>query len=171
MCQTKIFTTRKLEKVTKEFISDNNKIENQYLGGWTSTLFYMSHKKCWLIINKQTKYILILPNVKKDDLKNISLIFKKTLHQQLIHDGINIDFKLIEKIIGEVRLCQTENDRSSIGSLNNILQYFEDWKLDFKSYENISFRELNGLLNSQPNKSLNWLFPKEKMDELLKVYA
>ena len=42
MNQTKIYTTRKLEKVAKEFMSQNNKTENEYLGDWTATLFYVS---------------------------------------------------------------------------------------------------------------------------------
>ena len=52
MKQTNIYTTRKLEKVTKEFISENDTIENEYLGDWTSTLFYVSQKKCWLLISQ-----------------------------------------------------------------------------------------------------------------------
>lgn len=168
MGQTKIYTTRKLEKVTTEFISENNHIENQYLGDWNSTLFYVSHKKCWLAINKLTKYILILPNVKNAELKNISSIFKETLYKQMIYDGIKIDYKWIDKIIGEVKLYETDNDRSASGSLNNIFYYIEDWKYEFETYENMPFRELNGRLNSQPNKLLNWLYSKEKMDEVIK---
>ena len=83
-----------LEKVTKEFISKNDKTENEYLGDWTSTLFYVNHKKCWLLINKMTKYLLILPNVKKSDLKNISSIFKETLYSQLTYDGIITEYGL-----------------------------------------------------------------------------
>jgi hypothetical protein len=171
MTKTKLFTTRKLEKIVSEFITENEKFKNEFLGDWTSTLFYVSHKKCWLIMNKQTKYIVILPNIKKSDVKNISSIFKKTFHEQLIHDGIRVDYELIEKIIGEVNLCETDNDKSANGTLNNILPYFEDWKYEFGNFENMPFRELNGRLNGQPNKQLNWLFPKEKMNEMIKAYG
>ena len=171
MSQTKIYTTRKLEKVTKEFISENDIIENEYLGDWTSTLFYVSNKKCWLLINKLTKYLLILPNVKKTDLKNISSIFKETFYAQLIYDGIIIEYELIEKIIGEIKLCETNNDRSTNGSLNNCLLFLEDWKYEFGDYGNMNFRDLNGRLNSSPNKMLKWKYPKEKMDEIIKAYA
>ncbi len=92
MNQTRIYTTRKLEKVIKGFISKNKKNENEYLGDWTATIFYVNHKKCWLIINKLTRYLLILPNVKKTDLKNISSIFKETFYSQLIYDGIVTEF-------------------------------------------------------------------------------
>jgi len=171
MIQTKIYTTRKLEKVTKQFISENNEIENDYLGDWTSTLFYFSHKKCWLIINKSTKYLLILPNVKKSDLQNLSSIFKETFYSQLAFDGIITDYKLIEKIIGEVKLFETNNDRSTNGSLNNCLWQIEDWKYEFGDFDNIDFRDLNGKLNSSPNKMLNWKYPKEQMNEMIKAYA
>jgi len=171
MSQTKIYTTRKLEKVIKGFISENDKKENEYLGDWTATLFYVSHKKCWLIINKMTKYLLLLPNVKKTDLKNISTIFKETFYSQLTYDGIITEYELIEKIIGGIELCETNNDRSVNGSLNNCLLYLDDWKYEFGDFENMPFRDLNNRLNSSPNKMLNWKYPKEKMDELIKAYA
>lgn len=167
MSNTKIFTTRKLEKVTKNFISENDIFENEYLGNWTSTLFYVSQKKCWLSINKLTKYLLILPNMKKTDLKNLSSIFKETFYAQLMFDGIIIDFELIDKIIGEIKLSETDNDRSANGSLNNCLFQIEDWKYEFGGFENMNFRDLNGKLNSSPNKMLNWKYPKEKMKETI----
>ncbi|MFK5878970.1 MAG: hypothetical protein QM478_05680 [Flavobacteriaceae bacterium] len=171
MSKTNIFTTRKLEKVTKEFISKNDNNENEYLGDWTSTLFYVSHKKCWLAINKLTKYLLILPNVKKNDLKNISSIFKKTFYAQLVYDGIITEYELIEKIIGGIQLSETNNDRSVNGSLNNCLLYLDDWKYEFGEFKNMPFKDLNHRLNSSPNKMLNWKYPKEKMEELIKGYA
>jgi hypothetical protein len=168
MSQTKIFTTRKLEKTTKEFIYKNDKVENEFLGDWTSTLFYVNHKKCWLLINKLTKYLLILPNVKKTDLKNLSSIFKETLYAQLTFDGIITKPELIENIIGDIKLYETDNDRSANGSLNNCLLFLEDWKYEFGDFDNINFRDLNSRLNSSPNKMLNWKYPKEKMAEMIK---
>lgn len=78
---------------------------------------------------------------------------------------------MIEKIIADINLYQTDNDRSINGTLNNILPYFEDWKYEFGNFENVPFRKLNGRLNGQPNKQLNWLLPKEKMDEMIKACA
>ena len=170
MSKTRIFTTRKLEKITKEFITKNETIDNEYLGDWTSTLFYVSHKKCWLLINKMTKYLLILPNVKKTNLKNIPSIFKENLYAQLTFDGIVTKYELVEKIIGEIKLQETNNDRSANGSLNNCLLFLEDWKYEFGDYDNMNFRDLNGRLNSSPNKMLKWKYPKEKMNEMIKAY-
>jgi len=85
MTTTPIFTSRKLEK-TIDTISENQDFQNEYLGEWIANLFYVSHKKCWILINKKTKYILVLEDVKKSDLKKISKIFKETLFNQLIKE-------------------------------------------------------------------------------------
>jgi IS30 family transposase len=88
----------------------------------------------------------------------------------LIYDGIIVDYKIIEKMLGEIILCETNNDRSVNGSLNNILLYFEEWKYDYGNFDNMPFRELNNRLNHLPNKMLNWQLPQEKMNELMKAY-
>jgi len=49
--------------------------------------------------------------------------------------------------------------------------FFEDWKKEFGSFENMDFRDLNSRLNSSPNKMIDWKYPKEKMAEVLKAYA
>lgn len=168
MNQTRIFTTPKLEKVVKEYISDNGKTENKYLGEGASTLTHVSHKKCWVIINKPTQYIVILPNVRQKDTKNITSIFKKTLYEQLIYDGIKVEYSLIEQLIGEINLYKNDNDENTNISLNKIISYFDDyWKYEFGNFDNMPFREITGRANSLPIKQLHWLFPKEKMNELL----
>lgn len=171
MNTTSIYTTRKLEKTVKELISVNEQKTNNYLGDWTSTIFYVSHKKCWLIINNLTKYLLILENVKKSDLKNINTIFKQTLHSQFKYDGIDTGIETIEKIIGKIELHGTNNNQSANGSLNNCLLYLDDWKFEYGNFENMDFRDLNNRLNSSPNKMLNWKHPKEKMRDEIKAYA
>jgi len=170
MTHTKIFTTRKLEKAAKKIISENNSPNNEFLGNWNGTLFHVSHKKCWLIINKTTLYQLILPDIKNADLENHSKIFKETFYTQLKYDGIKTEFELIDKIIGEIVLCKTNNDRSLNSFLNNSLLNFKHWKYQFGYFENMPFRELNRRLNNLPVKSLNWVRPKEKMAEMIKIF-
>ncbi len=170
---TTIYATRKLEKNIAEIIVKNEKSKkNEYLGDWSATLFYISRKKCWLIINKRTKYVVILPNVKKADLNNIPSIFKKTFYQQLIYDGIKTDYLTIERMIGDVILCETDNDKQTNGSLNVILTYFDEyWKYEFGHFDNMPFREITGRINSLANKQLDWLYPKEKMNEMIKAFT
>lgn len=169
--ETQIYTTRKLEKLVHKYLSEENSNENNYLGKWSANIFYVDHKKCWILINKLTKYILVLSDIKQADLNDITRIFTETFYSQLIYDGIIVEYDFIEKIVGKVELHKTDNDRSANGSLNNCLLYFDDWKYQYGNFENMPFKDLNGRLNSSPNKMLNWKYPKEAMDKLLSAYA
>lgn len=169
--ETQIYTTRKLEKIVSEFISKEKSIDQIFLGKWTASIFYINRIKCWILINRITKYLLELSDMKNSDLTNISTVFKEAFYSQLVYDGIIIDDKLIEKIVGKIVLNETDNDRSSNGSLNNYLLYFNEWKYEFKYFDNMPFRDLTNRLNSQPIEKLNGALPKEKMQELLESYS
>jgi hypothetical protein len=168
---TQIYTTRKLEKTIQKSIVEKSEIENKILGEWISTIFYVDRKKCWLIINKMTKYLLILSDIKTSDLNNITRIFTETLHSQLKSDGIEIGYGNLSGLIGDIKLCGTNNDRSANGSLNNCMFSIEQWKIDYGSFENLPFRKINSGLNSSPNQMLKWKYPKEVMNEKIKAYV
>ncbi len=171
MNYTQIYTTRKLEKTIQNSIVDKSESENKILGEWVATIFYVDRKKCWLIVNKLTKYLLILADIKTCELNNISRIFTETLHSQLKNDRIEIDYGTLCEIIGEIKPCETNNDRSANGSLNNCMYSIDHWKMEYGSFENLPFRKINSGLNSSPNQMLNWKYPKEIMNETIKAYV
>ena len=168
---TQIYTTRKLEKTIAKSIVEKSETENKILGEWIATIFYVDRKKCWLILNKLTKYLLILSDLKTSELNNITAIFTETLHSQLKNDGIEIDYATLSGIIGEIKLCETNNDRSANGSLNNCMYSIDHWKVEYGSFENLPFRKINSGLNSSPNQMLQWEYPKEVMDKTIKAYV
>jgi hypothetical protein len=168
---TQIYTTRKLEKTIQKSIVKKSETENKILGEWVATIFYVDRKKCWLIVNKLTKYLLILSNIKSSELNNITRIFTETLNSQLKNDGIEIDYKTLSELIGEIKLCETNNDRSANGSLNNCMFSIEQWKIDYGSFENLPFRKINSGLNSSPNQMIEWKYPKEIMNDTIKAYV
>jgi hypothetical protein len=171
MNYTQIYTTRKLEKTIQKSIVEKSETENKILGEWVATIFYVDRKKCWLMLNKLTKYLLILSDIKNSELNNITRIFTQTLHSQLKSDGIEIDYGTLSRLIGEIKLCKTNNDRSANGSLNNCMYSIEDWKIDYGSFENLPFRKINSGLNSSPNQMMNWKYPKEVMNDKIKAYV
>lgn len=165
--ETKIFTARKLQSVTQQFITLDDKKRNDVLGDWNAKLFYLCRKKCWMLIHKQTKFYVILPNVTSKDLKQITDIFKKNFLEQLSVEGITKEFEILYQLIGEIRLCKSDNDRSINAYLNYTNFFIDDWKEKFKTFDNIPFRELNRRLNHFPVKALGWKSPSEKMKELI----
>lgn len=170
MNYTHVYTARKLEKTIQKSIVEKSETENKILGEWVATIFYVDRKKCWLIVNKLTKYLLILSNIKTSELNNITQIFTETLHAQLKNDRIEIDYETLRGIIGEIKLCETNNDRSANGSLKNCMYDIDHWKMEYGTFKNLPFRKVNSRLNSSPNQMLNWKFPKEIMrDTILKT--
>jgi IS30 family transposase len=164
-----IFITKKLEKLLSKNISDSIPENVDCIGKWNANVFYIKGKKCWMLVNKLTRYALILSDIKKSDLKNISEIFIDTLYNQLIWDGIEVKKEKLHSLIGEIKLLKTDNDRSVNGSINSFIMDFDYWKREFGTLENMNMRDLNGRLNRLPLNILNWDVPNEKMRELIKT--
>jgi len=161
---TRINISRKLEKVVpKDLIKKSYIGLTNPFGKWTATIFYVSHKKCLMLTSSVAKYSVILDRITRADFGDFSNIFTKIFYDQLLADGIEIDYQKLHEFVGEVELLETDNDRSIIGIQNSIMYYIEDWKYEFGHIDNWSFREINKRINGIPYKQLDWLFPNEKM--------
>ena len=91
---TQIYTTRKLEKTIAKSIVGKSETENKILGEWVATIFYVDRKKCWLIANKLTKYLVILSDIKKSELNKITQVFIK----HFIHNSKMTELKSVTKL-------------------------------------------------------------------------
>lgn len=150
MKQTKVHTTKKLERLIKKLILTDQNTECGILGNWNATVFYVDRKKCWLITNALTKYNVILTDIKSSDLSNIEQIFKDALFGQLIYDGIITDFKSLNLIIGGLDFLPTNNDRSTTAFQNHNLESLDWWKYEFGSLKNMPIKNLTNRLNTSP---------------------
>jgi len=148
--QTRIHTSKKLEKLVKKLIRTDQKGECGILGKWNATIFFVDRKKCWLLSNARTQYNVILSDIKVVDLANIDEIFKNALYGQLVYDGIIMDFDHLCAIIGELNFLPTDNDRKTIGFQNHRLQDLDWWKYEFGSLENMPIKDLTNRLNTSP---------------------
>ncbi|WP_334113776.1 DUF6933 domain-containing protein, partial [Paucihalobacter sp.] len=122
MPTTSIHLTKKLEKLVKKLISKEPEGSDALLGNWNATVFYVDRKKCWLITNADTKYNVVLTDIKASDLKRIEHLFKNAFYGQLVYDGIIIDFETINAAIGSLQFLPTNNDRSTLGFQNHSLE-------------------------------------------------
>ncbi len=158
---TPIHISRKLEKIASKYFGTPRTEPNLFLGKWNATVFYVERKKCWLITNSETKFSIIIPDLKSSDIKNFSQIFVENLYSQLIYESILIDFKQLKNWIGKVEILPTDNDRKTIGTQNFILESLKYWKYEFRTFENMPFRELTMRLNSSPTERFKWKSPHE----------
>jgi hypothetical protein len=150
LTRTRIYTTKKLEKLVKKLITTDQNTNCGLLGKWNATVFYVNRKKCWLLTNGITKYNIILTDIKSSDLIKIENIFKNTLYGQLIYDGIIVDFDYIDTLIGGLDFMSTDNDRSTTGFQNQRLYELDWWKSDFENLEDIPMKDLTNRMNIGP---------------------
>ncbi|WP_047414148.1 hypothetical protein [Cellulophaga sp. Hel_I_12] len=148
--RTPIHTSKKLEKLVKKLIKTDFNGKCGLLGKWNATVFYVDRKKCWLMSNAKTQYLVILTDIKTADLNNIEEIFKNAFYGQLIYDGIITDFENINAIIGELDFLRTDNDRKTNGFQNHRLQDLDWWKYEFGSLENMPIKDLTNRMNMTP---------------------
>jgi len=148
--QTRIYTSKKLEKLVKKLIRTDLNDECGILGKWNATVFYINRKKCWLVSNAKTQYNVILSDIKTGDLNKIEEIFKNALYGQLVYDGIIMDFDYLCAIIGGLIFLPTDNDRKTTGFQNHRLQDLDWWKHEFGNLENMPIKDLTNRINTCP---------------------
>lgn len=147
---TTIHTTKKLEKQIKKLIQTGDAKSTSLLGKWNANLFYVNRKKWWLVSNGLTKYNVILTDVNAKKLLNVEDIFKNTFYDQLIYDGVLIEFEEVENLVGKIVFKPTDNDRITGGFQNQRIQDFK-WSQDaYDSLAAMPIREINNVMNTTP---------------------
>lgn len=170
---TPVFTSKKLEKLTKRLIErDLDQEEISELGKWNATVFYVYRKKCWLVTNSRTRYSVILTNIQSSDLPVIDKIFKETLITQMTYDGVSINPQEIDSLIGTLKFHSTDNDRRTIGFQNSLLSILEYRKDQYGMLENWPVTEITHYLNNtlfhwnKPTMS-NYTYPVTELKKVL----
>ena len=127
---------------------------------WNAHLFYLNRKRCICFLNKETLYTVVLFDVLKKDLENLKTLFVESLIKQLYSDSILLkeDETRIRREFIELHFYQTNNDRSSMGSLNDTLFRIKYWK----TLEEAKIFVSEGV-NETPMKALKYQYPKEVM--------
>ena len=173
MINTRVHTSRKLEKTIKKLITTHYDQPEGKFGKWNATIFHVNRKKCWLFTHGCSKYNVILTDITASDLKNIDHIFKEALYEQLVYDGIMLDYKTLDLFIGKVIFYPTDNDRSTTGFQNQNIQSLEYLKHEYASLENMPIKDLTHRLNTIPihigksRKMSDFTYPKTEIAKLI----
>ncbi len=168
---TVIHVSKKLEKSISKYIKFKEHEFTIFFGKWNATIFYVDRKKCWLITNAETKFSVIILNLKTPDIKNFSEIFTENFYSQLIYEGILVDFKDLKKWIGNVEILPTNNDRKTIGTQNYNIEVMMYYKHQFGSYQNMPFRDLTKRINSSPTSAFGWKSPNQMLIEKIDSFT
>jgi len=165
---TKIFTSKKLEKIIHKKIVPNDLKNEDSSGEWNATVFYIARKKCLLLVHAQTFFSVIIPRFSMKNIDNLEELIIENLHCQLLFEKIDINQDKVNSLIGEIKFHSTNNNRKIIGVLNYNTEKLSYFKYDYPVYNNLVIWEMTEKLNKIPFKQLKWSLPHEKMVDFLK---
>lgn len=122
-----IFCTRKLQTFIAVKKKADANLDNP--DNWICQLLAIGGKKCLLFLDKKTLYCVLILNVKKKDLENISAIFVNEFIEQLRADKLlteGIEQSIREKNI-ELVFYETDNDQKTLGTLRDNTHHLQSY--------------------------------------------
>ena len=138
------------------------------LGNWYANLLVIDRRKCVLFTNEKTLYSFLLPNVKKENLKNIVDEFLINLNLNLQAEGFSIEvISMVMQEYSEIGFAKTAN-KHVLGSMNELTFQYKDIILNrYARIEQVKALELNKEINRTIMGGINYLKPAESLRELL----
>lgn len=158
-----IYCTQKLGKFIKTGIEQGLPRTDQ---DWSAHLFFISGRKCIVFVHKKTLYTVLLLDILKKDMTHINRLFLDALIGQLKADNILGNHEaLIRDLYKEISLVSTDNDRKTLGTINNIVSIFQGHFADLESAR----RYASDGINKMPWQALKYAYSKDIMEIELKL--
>lgn len=154
-----IHCTQKLGKFIKAGIEQGLSRSDQ---DWSAHLFFITGRKCIVFVHKKTLYTVMLLDIFKKDMTHINRLFLEAFIDQLKTDNILGSHEaLIRDVYKEISVVSTDNDRQTLGTINNLVSIFQNMDLE-STRKYIS----NGV-NIMPWKAVKFKLPKDMMLQML----
>jgi hypothetical protein len=139
------------------------------LGNWYANLNRISHDKYVLFTNELTLFSFVVFPVKKKELLDLENLFRLHFHFSLRDEGIpNLIQSLIFEDYRQIGYAATQN-RSVLGSMNDIVGAFECFLEDETSVSPLVIRRINKELNRCIYKTIDYDQPIERLIKELTV--
>ena len=165
-----VFCSLKLSKLLS--IDKKVKCEVNVITDWSAHQFSIAGRKWVIFVHKQTLFSFVAVDVLKKDLNNISLLFTDLLIKQLAKENIlTSDYENYLREFDQIaNFCSTDNDRKTMGSVNDLIYHIKASYDDDKSVEKAK-NYVSRYLNDMPSKVLKFNKPRETMREYVKNYG
>lgn len=136
---------------------------------WSGHLFFIFGRKCIIFVHKKTLYTVMLMDVFKKDMPHIDRLFLESFINQLEADNILGSHEaLIRNVYKEINLVSTDNDRKTLGTINNIVSIFQG-ATDTGHFADLESarRYASEGINRMPWKPLRYGYSREMMLQVL----
>ncbi|WP_221392097.1 DUF6933 domain-containing protein [Dyadobacter sp. NIV53] len=150
-----IYCTQKLGKFLN---TAKGELPERRSHDWSAHLFFVSGRKCIIFVHKKTLYSVLLLDIFKKDMVHVSKLFLEALISQLEADKIPDRYQsLVRAIYKEIRFVPADNDRKTLGVINNMISIIQAVAADglkaAGQYE----------INKIPWQALKYAYPKDIM--------
>jgi hypothetical protein len=134
-----------------------------YLGSWHANLLHIDGKKCVLFVNDKTLFNFLAPNVKRQQIKNLSDLFNEHLAYALSSENITDETK--EKIISEYSDINyaTTNNKKVLGSMNDLAFHYKHHILSEGGIFSALIPIIINKLNHMPMGAIGYKFASEEL--------
>jgi hypothetical protein len=150
-----IYLSNKLQKLLSPVeLQSGNELATSFLGDWNAHLFTVDRRNCLVLVNNKTYYSVFIPGILKKDLRDFSGLFLTNLLRQLTHDQVigTGEEALIREQYGNALLARTNNDRKTLGTMNDFIYQFK-YHFSGQTIERDDLAAINHLINDSPTKS------------------
>jgi hypothetical protein len=137
----------------------NTPPENSFLGPWHANLIYIDRKKCVLFINDRTLFNFIIPDLLRDQIRNLDAFFKSYLQCVLASANFPDWFCAKAQVELETISYGNTNSKSILGSMNDLAFHYKYYILSEGGVNSPAVPAIIQQLNRIPMGALEKVFP------------
>lgn len=140
-------------------------------GDWYANLIWIEGKKCLLFTSAHTLFSFLIPNVQKENLYDLGLVFRNNIKEAL--HTIKIPISSIAKFLlalGEIRIGRTQN-KSVLGSMNDYAYQYKIHVLQRDGLQNCDIADITRLVNDSPMRAIGYESGKTLMRQYLESHT
>ena len=139
------------------------------LGNWYTNLFILDSRKTLIFMSERTLLSFIIFGIKKDNTKDLPIVFHNGLRQLLLLEGLdNNVITDVTKECREIELTKTTSPRL-IGNLNDLVYLYKDFILTGGGLDSCDLDSITKKVNRTPQKNLGWANSAETAREILSL--
>jgi hypothetical protein len=130
-----------------------------YLGGWHANLIHIDRRKCVLFVNDRTLFNFIAPDVSREQIRELSVLFKSYLRCVLAEEGIAESVKQrIFSEYAEIAYGNT-NNKSVLGSMNDLAFHYKYQIMEEGGVHGCMVPSIISRLNHMPMGAIRYVYP------------
>lgn len=140
--------------------------EDSGLGSWTANLIFVNRRKCILFVNDKTLFNFLVPDVLRQQIRELAEMFRGFLSCELTEEGYSK--AQIDKMLEEYREIGFSNtkSRSVLGSMNDLAHMYKFYMQSGGGTHGYDFPEIIKRMNRTPMGSLSYKLPIEALFEI-----